>query len=422
MISAARPRLVGGAVVAALGLVLAIVTLRPEPVVLVVPFLVTTAMGLAWGGRPSIAVQVTATPDRLLTDDEVVVEARVTVSQSGRSVRATLIPPANLVLVDCRPSIDDLVDHGEVTLRWTLRATSWGGVRRIPVEVTVADRFGMYATTVETGSGPLRVLPREEHLRGVLAPRSLRSVLGEHLSRQRGDGIEFSDMRPFVAGDLARSVNWRVSARRGELWVDERHPDRSGEVVLFIDSFTSAGLDRDDTLRRSVELARSLAARHLAANDRVGLVDLGGVFRWVRPAGGAHQLYRIVEALADSEIVESVVDKPLEVIPVRALPRNGLVVALSPLLDPRGIATLTRMRARSLDVALVEVAPEEVVVRREDDRGDLAYRIWTLDRERVRSDLRRLGIGVATWRTGEPVDPVLDELLVHREAVSRWAR
>jgi uncharacterized protein (DUF58 family) len=420
--SRARPRLVGGAVVAAVGLLLAVVTGRPEPAVLAAPFLVTCAVGLAWGGRPSVAVQVEATPERVLAGDVVVVTARVTSSPAGRWVRATVTVPANLELVDAPPSVDDVLDDREATFRWEMTATRWGGIRQVAVEVVVSDRFGMYETTVAAGSRPVRVLPREEHLRGVLAPRSLRAVLGEHLSRQRGDGVEFSDMRQFAAGDLARSINWRVSARRGELWVDERHPDRSGEVVLFLDSFTSAGLDQDDTLRRSVELARSLAARHLAANDRVGLVDLGGVFRWVRPAGGSQQLYRIVEALADSEIVASVVDKPLEVLPVRALPRHGLVIAMSPLLDPRGIATFTRMRARSLDVAVVEVTAEDVVARRGDSRGDVAHRIWALQREVVRSELRRQGIGVATWRSGEPVDPVLDELLVHRQAVTRWAR
>lgn len=422
MIVSARPRLVGGALVAALGLVLALTSGRSEPAILVAPFLVACCVGLAWGGRPSLSVEVAATPERVLVDDLVEVVARVTASPSGRWVSATLEVPEVAELVTGRTTIADLVVDGTAELRWTVRATAWGGVRQVSVAATVADRFGTYATTATGGSLPVRVLPREEHLRGVLAPRSLRSVLGEHLSRQRGDGVEFADMRPFVAGDLARSVNWRVSARRGELWVDERHPDRSGEVVLFLDSFTGVGFGRDATLQRSVELARALASRHLSANDRVGLVDLGGVFRWVRPSGGSRQLYRIVDALADSQIVASVVDKPLEVIPVRALPARSLVVALSPLLDPRGIATLTRMRARSLDVAVVEVAPEDAVERRDDERGALAFRVWTMEREMVRSELRRQGIGVATWRTGEPVDPVLDELLVHREAVARWAR
>jgi uncharacterized protein (DUF58 family) len=422
MISLAGPRLVGAAVVTAVALVLAVATGRPEAAVLASPFLVTTAVGLAWGGRPSASVSVDATPERVLAEDVVEVVARVTTSRSGHRVRATVVVPPNLELVEGRPSIEDLAADGAATFSWTFRATRWGGIREVVVDATVSDRFGLYATTVSGGSLPVRVLPREEHLRSVIPPRTLRTMLGEHLSRQRGDGIEFADVRPFVPGDLARSVNWRVSARRGEMWVDERHPDRSGEVVLFLDSFTAVGLDRDDTLRRSVELARALAARHLGANDRVGLVDLGGVFRWVRAGGGALQLYRIVETLADSEIIASVVDKPLDVIPARALPSRSLVVALSPLLDPRGIATLTRMRARSLDVAVVEVGADDIVETRADRRGALAHRIWSLEREMVRGDLRRLGIGVASWRSGQPVDPVLDELLVHREAVSRWAR
>lgn len=422
MISTARPRLVGGAVLGASALVLAVLLGRPEVAVLGAPFLVTAAAGLAWGGRPSVVVEVSAEPERVLAGDLVEVTARIRTSRSGHLVRATVVLPALLELAEGRPSVEDLVADGEVVVRWRARARQWGGVRGVGVVAVASDRFGLFATQASGRSGPVRVLPREEHLRRVIAPRALRSRLGGHLSRQRGDGVEFADMRPFVPGDLARTVNWRVSARRGELWVDERHPDRSGEVVLFLDSFTSAGVDRDDTLSRSVELARSLASRHLSANDRVGLVDLGGVFRWLRPGDGSTQAHRIAEVLADSEVVASTVDKPLEVIPVRALPHRSLVVALSPLLDPRGIATLARMRARSLDVAVVEVVPDDAVVRRGDERGELAYRIWQLEREAMRSDLRRKGIGVAMWRAGEPVDPVLDELLVHREAVSRWAR
>ena len=64
--------------------------------------------------------------------------------------------------------------------------------------------------------------------------------------RSRADGLEFADTRAFVPGDRLRSVNWRASARRGELIVNERHPDRNADVVLFLDSFAEArGGDED---------------------------------------------------------------------------------------------------------------------------------------------------------------------------------
>ena len=49
-------------------------------------------------------------------------------------------------------------------------------------------------------------------------------------ARAKGEGIEFADMRPFAPGDPLKRVNWRASARRGELWVNESHPERNTDV------------------------------------------------------------------------------------------------------------------------------------------------------------------------------------------------
>lgn len=417
----AHTRLAAAAVLTAVGLVTAALSARPEPAVVAAPFAVTLFVGLLAGGRPAASARVTLGTTRAVSGDVVDVEVVVAVSRSARRVELWLELPDGFALVDGHAGVEDVVVAGGCTVRWRIRAERWGGVPGLDVRVRVSDRFGLRSTTVEERSAPLRVLPEAEVLRRIVAPRSLRTVPGGHPSRHRGEGIEFADMRPFVAGDRARSVNWRATARRGELWVDERHPDRSGEVVLFIDSFTSIGTGRDDTLRLAVEAARALAGRHVAANDRIGLVDLGGVLRWVRPAGGTVQLYRIAEALADTEVWRSTVDKPLEVLPVRALPRRSLVIGLSPLLDPRGIATFARMRARGLDVAVVEVAPDGAVPVPVGERAAAALRLWRAERDATRSELRRLGIGLVRWSEG-PLEPALDELLAYRQAVSRWAR
>lgn len=422
MIPLSGPRLVGSALLAAVGLVGAVATARPEPAVAAAPFVVAVLVGLVAGGRPSATAEVVASSTRAVAGDEIEVVATVRSSAAGHRAVARLRVPAELELVDGAPSVADLLARGRATFRWRLRAERWGGVGRLVVEVGVVDRMGMRRTEVTGASAPLRVLPDEAALRRILSPRSLRTIPGGHSSRHRGEGIEFADMRPFVPGDRARSVNWRASARRGELWVDERHPERSGEVVLFLDSFVAAGHGRDDTLRRTVELARAVLGRHVAANDRVGLVDLGGVFRWVRPGGGTVQLFRIAEALADTEVWASSADKPLEVLPVRALPRRSLVIGLSPLLDPRGVASFVRMRARGLDVAVIEVSPLAAVPPTPGGRGELAHRLWSLERAATRDELRRRGVGVTEWASGAPIGPVLDELLAYREAVSRWAR
>ena len=66
-----------------------------------------------------------------------------------------------------------------------------------------------------------------------------------------------------MPGDLARRVNWRASARRGELWVNEYHPERNSDVIIFVDSFAEARRDGSSTLDQGVRATAALAARYL---------------------------------------------------------------------------------------------------------------------------------------------------------------
>ena len=63
-----------------------------------------------------------------------------------------------------------------------------------------------------------------------------------------------------MPGDRLRSINWRASARRGELIVNDRHPERNTDVILFLDSFAEARTARaESTLDRAVRAAATLA-------------------------------------------------------------------------------------------------------------------------------------------------------------------
>src|SRR3546814_5797427 len=46
---------------------------------------------------------------------------------------------------------------------------------------------------------------------------ALAQIQGGHRSAQRGRGLEVEEVRPYAVGDDARSIDWRVTARRGRL-------------------------------------------------------------------------------------------------------------------------------------------------------------------------------------------------------------
>jgi uncharacterized protein (DUF58 family) len=152
---------------------------------------------------------------------------------------------------------------------------------------------------------PVKVYPTREALRRLLRPAETQLYSGDELARTKGEGMEFADLRPFMFGDRVRRINWRASARRGELWVNEQHPERNVDVVLFVDSFAEVRRGSTSTLDLAVRAAATSAARYTKRRDRVGLVSFGGYLRWLEPGGGLVQLYRIVDALLDTEITLS---------------------------------------------------------------------------------------------------------------------
>src|SRR5690606_10186446 len=104
--------------VGASALVLAVVLGRPEVAALAAPFLATTAVGLAWGGRPSVRVEVTAVPERVLAGDLVEITATIATSAAGQLVRARVVLPPLLALESGRPAVEELVEDGRAVVRW----------------------------------------------------------------------------------------------------------------------------------------------------------------------------------------------------------------------------------------------------------------------------------------------------------------
>jgi uncharacterized protein (DUF58 family) len=199
--------------------------------------------------------------------------------------------------------------------------------------------------------------------------------------------------------------------------VNERHPERNTDVVLFLDSFADVRAGGRSVLEEAVRAAAALGARYLERRDRVGLVGFGGVLRWLQPGMGASQRYRLIETMIETGVEPTYTWRDVNLIPRRTLPPASLVLGLTPLVDPRFVAALEDLRARRFDVAVVEVDPVPLVEPGRSEADRIAYRLWLLEREVVRGRLAALGIGVATWGDAG-LDAALEEVRTYR----RYAR
>ena len=416
---AATAKLAGYSSLAALGLFASIASGRAELVVLATPFVLVLAFGLVTGTAPALDVGVSIDATRALEGD--VVSALIALEAATKIERLEL---SLAVPRDVQPVGDtsfglSLKNGERRDLEVKLRFPRWGVYRLGRVGLAVFDRLGLFVFERELLAGQLlRVYPTEERLREVVRPYETQLYVGNLVARQKGEGIEFADVRMYQPGDRVRRVNWKATARRGALVVNEEHPERNTATVLLLDSFAEARLGEAGTLDQGVRATAALAGAYLRRRDQVGLLSFGGSMNWLEPSLGTVQLYRIVEALLDTEVVLSYVWRDIRVIPTHVLPPKALVLGLTPLLDERMVSALVDIRGRGADVAAIEIAPEPFVRVRDGNQAQLAYRLWKLRRAAVRSRFRRLGVSVVQWRWGDPLEPVLEEVSAFR----RFAR
>lgn len=401
----ATARVAGYASLTVIGLVAALVIGRPEPALLVAPFALFLVAGLALVPRAAAApVAVQLDPDRLVEGDD----AELTVTTvPGAEVRVVM-PPAVEV------AATRTVAPGR--LAFALHPHRWGAFRVGRMAVRTADPLRLFMTETPVDEPlHLRVHPAPLTLRRAVEAAELQRRVGNHTSRARGDGIEFADIRPFAAGDRARSVNWRASARRppGELLVNDRRPERSADVVLLLDTFGDdatedrwrTDADHGATLDRAVRSLGAVAAAFHAQRDRVGFLTFGGQLRWIPPGLGERALLRVVDGLLDTEVLVTSTWAGVSRVPIGALPPQALLLAVSALDNDTAVLTLIDLRARGFDVAVLALPSPAA-----EAATELGRRLASLQRGARRLRLERLGIAVAEARSIDGLPVAIEEV------------
>jgi uncharacterized protein (DUF58 family) len=410
------PKLSVYAGLAALGLVAALATRLPELVALAAPFAVLPVVGLLTAKPPRVDVAVELERERAIEGEEVDVSLEVTAERGAPRLDVLFELPKLLTLVGGDDPVALRVRDGALVSReLCVRCDRWGAYVLGRTFARAHGPFGFVTWEWQVDDPrPLKVYPTEEAVRALLRPLETQVFSGNHVARQRAEGIEFADLRQFVPGDRIRYVNWRASARRAELWVNQQHPERNADVVLFLDTFTEASNGGRSTLDLALRAASSLVARYLRQKDRVGFVTFGGMLNWLLPSTGTTQMYRIVDSLLDTRIVLNYAWRDIEILPRGTLPPKAIVLALTPLLDDRAVTALLDLRARGFDLVVVEISPEPFLAPPAGDVQRVARRLWRLRREALRGRFERAGVPVATWGDESGLAVALEEVTSFR--------
>jgi uncharacterized protein (DUF58 family) len=412
----ASPTLASWVVLGVAGALAAVVLGEPALAALGAPFAVGAVAGLALARDPRVRVRASVAPERMVEGDRAVVTYGVRSDVGAEWLELRALLPAGLV---AEPGAGAHVlrlapgDHRLVDV--PVRATRWGGQLAGGARVRATAPVGaVWFTGTAPAEAALRVLPGIERLRTLVSPARTQSAVGPRRSGARGEGLELAEVRPWVPGDHARRLHWRATARRGEPFVAERHPERAADVLIFVDTFADLPSPpaREGALTLAIRAAAGLAEAHLRARDRVGVVAFGGVVNWLAAGSGVAHALRMADALASSEVFMSYFAHDVAMVPPAILPRRALVLAITPLLDERGARALVDLCARGHDVAVIEIdAPALLGAAR-----DPVTRLWILRRAAMRARLAELGATTAVWDGSRPLETVLEEVTASRRA------
>ena len=129
--------------------------------------------------------------------------------------------------------------------------------------------------------------------------RGQHGVQGHALSNLRGRGMEYAESREYAAGDDARHIDWRLTARSGKAHTKLFQAERERLTLVVAD--TAPALYFGTRVRfKSVQAARAGAlAAWLAARDGDRIAALRGASQEapVAPASGQRGALRVLDAL-----------------------------------------------------------------------------------------------------------------------------
>lgn len=161
---------------------------------------------------------------------------------------------------------------------------------------------------------------------GRVRPQPLNSralAAGQRSSRLYGRGMDYAESRVYQPGDDVRRLDWRLTARSGELHTKLFQEEREGRLLVLLD--THASMRFGTRVRfKSVQAARAAAIAGwyaVRAGERVGAMAFGNCRQLLKPQGGPRGAVALCGALSEWDSAADAVEaaEPLS----EALARGG---------------------------------------------------------------------------------------------------
>lgn len=228
----------------------------------------------------------------------------------------------------------DLESREEKSFPYKLRPVERGEYQFHAIRLMVKSPLGIVVRRISKETDQkVKVLPAYFLLRQfeLQAHSSNLTEAGNKKIRKIGHSLEFEQIKEYVTGDDIRSINWKATARKGQLMVNNFTDERSQQIYCIIDKgrVMKMPFEGMSLLDYAINASLILLRVALIKQDRAGLITfdegLGNFLPADRKAG---QMTNILEALYNQQtkFLESDYEKLFAVIRTRVTQRSLIVL------------------------------------------------------------------------------------------------
>jgi len=148
----------------------------------------------------------------------------------------------------------------------------------------------------------VKVYPSTRYLRQfqLLALSDNSQAAGARIMRKLGQSLEFEQIKEYVSGDDIRNINWKATARKGSLMVNNYVDAKSQQIYCIIDKGRNMKMPFEGMSLLDYAINASLVFLNIALTkqDRAGLVTFAAKVSDILPAERSHtQMHKINELL-----------------------------------------------------------------------------------------------------------------------------
>jgi len=259
--------------------------------------------------------------------------------------------------------------YERVTVRRKITALSRGTYRLGKTRLRSGDLFGLYPAeaTLEHTPWSIYVYPTIKAVPGFSLPA--RRPIGDSVSRDRlwDDPSRPAGVREYRPGDPIKRIDWKTTARRGDMFVRQFDPSVSEHAVIFAEAITTdvawEGY-RSDVLEGTMTAAASIANHALDLGYNVGLICNGVSasnysHAVVLPGTGASQLTLLLESLAMAHPIGVRSLDELARSRRGAIPAGATIIHIGGIYHRRTMAYLLGLRRTGHPVIVLHTGREE---------------------------------------------------------------